>query len=820
MKPVTVAWRCCGLMLGLALVGPAVVAQEAAGPGRLVIAGGGVSDHYHEINGAQLVAHRLGGKPIGVIAAAADNPSPFEVNRFNSRFGAGSAIYLDITATNGGANDPAIVELIRNCGGIFFPGGDQVLITRALLNSNGTPTPAMNAIRELHASGAPIGGTSAGAAIMSDPMISGGNSADALRLGPGPSSAPSSQRGVTYRRGLGFHPGVLYDQHFLERGRFGRLLSALARGQVETDLGIGIAEDTAIVVDHAAGTGHVVGASGAVVIDVSTVELGTNGELFGARVHYLDRGDTFHYATRTITPASGKILRTPSLSPAPIALPAWGSGNIFTLISRLVDTQNTSIAVAIDPVFDVVFSKLPETTAWRQASEPAGTRPTWTVANLEVSVVRRVLNPYREVLQDWQFDDPAGTQLSATVNSARPGIAWSGDYVDVATTGSGALRIQRVGTNNNRRFDVEPPEDADELVYAVRIARWRFGNAGAAGEPVVRFHLMNGLAAAQPGDITAGFTLAHVAGQGVTLEANATGTAAPGGQSSAPALLFPSVLDEPLTIAARYHRRQHFYEVHYQRGDGPWVNFFRGHTSGVRDGLSARMATAGDFKGSGQDFIELDRVMVARELRPAARGIDGTQAVRTETVEIAYEVDAIYDGPWQSALFFSPDGGETWTRATQIEGDVAAVPTGGENRVRWDAGSDLPADFVGEVLLQVEVAREVDEGEVLARESLAGRTVFVDVRRFPDAPHFHGFGGSELHDVALVAGDRLRLSFFGLPPYRYAIEGSNDLQSWTPLSVQLPDGPASEIEPTVPAVVNDIEVPFPQSTFFRLVQRR
>lgn len=808
------------LVLPLGFACTVASAQVTPGHGRLVIGGGGVSDHYNEINGTQLVAHRLGGKPIGVIAAAADNPSAFEANRFNSRFGAGSAIYLDITATNGGANDPAIVEQIRNCGGIFFPGGDQTLITRALLNTNGTPTPAMLAIRELHAAGAPIGGTSAGAAIMSDPMISGGSSADALLLGPGPSSAPSSQRGVTYRRGLGFHPGVLYDQHFLERGRFGRLLSALARGQVETDLGIGIAEDTAMVVNHAVNTGRVVGASGAVVIDVSNVELGANGELFGARVHYLDRGDTFHFATRTITPAAGKILRAPTLNPAPIALPAWGSDNIFTLITRLVDIQSTSIAVAIDPVFDVVFSKTPETTAWRQPDEPAGTRPTWTIAGLEVSVVRRVLNPYREILQDWQFDDPAGTGLASAVNSARPGIAWSGNYDDTATTGTGVLRLQRVGTNNNRRFDVEPPDDADEIVYAVRVARWRFGNAGAAGEPVARFHLMNGTAAAQPGEITAGFTIAHVAGQGVTLEANAAGTAAPGAQSSAPQLLFPSVLDEPLTIVARYHRRQHFYAIHYQLGHGPWVEFFRGNTSGARDGISARMAVAGDFKGAGQDFLELDRVMVARELPPRSREVFGAQRVRSETVEIQFKADAIYAGPWESALFFSPDGGETWTRATQVGGDLFDVATGEANLLRWDAGSDLSADFFGTVLLHVEVARQVDEASVLAREQLPAREVYVDVRRFPNAPHFHGYGGSELHELAPAAGDRLRFSFFGLPPYRYSIEGSNDLQTWVPVQMHLPGGAVSEIQPATPDVVQDVEVPFPHHRFFRLVQRR
>lgn len=815
-----------GCALGLLVVAGLLAstqstAQPAPGSGDLVIAGGGVTTGgaYYDVMG-HLVANRLDGKRIGVIAAASDPPSTSTANNLNSRYGAGTAVHIDISETNGRANDPLIADLIRTCGAIYYPGGSQAMLARTMLNSNGTPTLAQQAVLEIYAQGAPIGGSSAGAAIMSDPMISDGDSDLALLIGPGTSSGS----GVRLRKGLGYDPSVLYCQHHLERGRFGRLLSALARGNVGTDLGIGIAENTATVIRHEEKTATVIGVKGAIVIDTSAAQLGPDMEIYGAVVHYIDRGDVYHFDTKVITPAAGKVLRAPSLPAANIAAPAWTDHAIFNLITRLADTQNTEEAIAIDPNFDVIFRKTPQTQVWRKPSEPSGSRPTWTVSNLEVSVVRRAWDPNNNIQQDFRFDEPAGTGLAATMNMAQPGLTWSGNWDDTVTTGNGALRLRRAGTNNNRRFDVQPPENAEILSLVVTFSGWRFGNAGATfGEPALRVNFMNGTAAAQPSEITAGFRFAHVAGQGVTLEAQSGGT---NSTDSAAELLWPSVMDESVTIVTRYHRTQNTYVVYYQVGDGPYVEFFRGQTSVVRDSISVRMAAAGDFKGgtnsATMNYLDIDRIYVARELPGRAREVTGTQVAGSDRFRVNYAVDAADDGPWQAALYVSVDGGENWILAEQATGDVGSgVATGTDRQIVWDAAQGLEADFLGELLVHVEVGRALDDGAFSPGEGADFGQSFIDLRRFPDAPYFGGYGDSRPHALAVDAGGTLRFDLFAVPPYRYSVEGSTDLRTWTPVSISLPGtGFADHIVPTQPGAVTGIEIPTHTFPYFRVVQER
>ncbi|MFP3471269.1 hypothetical protein R0J90_14605, partial [Micrococcus sp. SIMBA_144] len=70
-------------------------------------------------------------------------------------------------------NHPAIAGRILDYDGIWFVGGDQTDITDALLNGDGTKSLALENIWEIYRNGAVLGGTSAGAAIMSDVMIAG-----------------------------------------------------------------------------------------------------------------------------------------------------------------------------------------------------------------------------------------------------------------------------------------------------------------------------------------------------------------------------------------------------------------------------------------------------------------------------------------------------------------------------------------------------------------------------------------------------------------------------------------------------------------------
>lgn len=121
------------------------------------------------------------------------------------------------------ADDTAFVAPITEATGVWFSGGAQSRITERYLG-----TKMHEALRALLARGGVIGGTSAGAAIMSDPMIAGG--ADAPRMAPG----------------LAFLPGCIVDQHAIARDRIGRLHAALE--EQPGHVGLAIDEGAAIIV--------------------------------------------------------------------------------------------------------------------------------------------------------------------------------------------------------------------------------------------------------------------------------------------------------------------------------------------------------------------------------------------------------------------------------------------------------------------------------------------------------------------------------------------------------------------------------------------
>jgi hypothetical protein len=109
------------------------------------------------------------------------------------------------------------------------------------LDASGADTPFQSVLKARFADGQLIlAGYSAGAAVMSDPMIGGGNSFDALKLLPDPTCESSGALCVT--RGLGYLPAslsVIVDQHFMQRGRFARLVRALAVADRKTGWGVG-----------------------------------------------------------------------------------------------------------------------------------------------------------------------------------------------------------------------------------------------------------------------------------------------------------------------------------------------------------------------------------------------------------------------------------------------------------------------------------------------------------------------------------------------------------------------------------------------------
>jgi cyanophycinase len=142
------------------------------------------------------------------------------------------------------------LEQLKSATGVFFSGGDQNRIMDVLKDE-----PLYNALREKYDSGAVFGGTSAGAALMSTPMMTGENDLtviDGAKVGT--------------RKGLELIPNVVFDQHFIKRQRENRLFGLVL--QNPKLLGIGLDEDTALLVKdnrHA----EVAGASYVMIVDGS-----------------------------------------------------------------------------------------------------------------------------------------------------------------------------------------------------------------------------------------------------------------------------------------------------------------------------------------------------------------------------------------------------------------------------------------------------------------------------------------------------------------------------------------------------------------------
>jgi cyanophycinase len=200
------------------------------------------------------------------------------------RLGVAAARTLEIGSREA-ANDGASVAALADATAVFFTGGDQVRITRLL---GGTALD--RALHERHARGMVLGGTSAGAAMMSGVMIVGGMPRSAFR------------GGVELGPGLDFVSGVLIDQHFEERGRLRRLLWAVSR--YPHDVGLGIDEDTAAIIANR--RMEVVGRGVVTVIDAARLSFieptagdpGALAALCGVQVHFLPAGFGFDFVER------------------------------------------------------------------------------------------------------------------------------------------------------------------------------------------------------------------------------------------------------------------------------------------------------------------------------------------------------------------------------------------------------------------------------------------------------------------------------------------------------------------------------------------
>lgn len=256
--------------------------------GQLVIIGGAEDKNGDCIILREFV-RRAGGVKARIVVMTVATELPREVGedylKVFERLGVEDVRIVD-TVTREDASSSTYLEAIEKSTGVFFTGGDQARITSILKD-----TEIDKLLHKRFSEGITIGGTSAGAAMMPDVMIVEGDSETNPRL-----------EIVDMDQGMGFLPGVVIDQHFAERGRLGRLLSAVAQQPVV--LGFGIDENTAIVVNN--NELEVIGEGAVTVIDVSAITH-TNLDqilkdedlaLCGVKLHILPHGYRFDLTSR------------------------------------------------------------------------------------------------------------------------------------------------------------------------------------------------------------------------------------------------------------------------------------------------------------------------------------------------------------------------------------------------------------------------------------------------------------------------------------------------------------------------------------------
>ncbi|NPV71101.1 MAG: cyanophycinase [Firmicutes bacterium] len=257
--------------------------------GNLVIIGG-AEDKDDDMEILRLVVRLAGGNEarmaIMTVASVDQEATGREYREIFLRLGVKSVEVLHVE-TRSDAARPGNAATLAESTGVFFTGGDQLRIT-SLLGG----TRVYEALQRAYEQGVVIAGTSAGASAMSDTMIIEGEGDEtplnfAVRMAPG----------------MGLLEEVVVDQHFAQRGRTGRLMLAVAQNPYI--LGVGIDEDTAIIVDPEARF-RVAGSGTVTVIDgkrlahssVSEQDLYKPVAVLGAVVHTLAPGYGFDLSRR------------------------------------------------------------------------------------------------------------------------------------------------------------------------------------------------------------------------------------------------------------------------------------------------------------------------------------------------------------------------------------------------------------------------------------------------------------------------------------------------------------------------------------------
>ncbi len=238
------------------------------------------------------------GARIEIITTASTIPNEVGNNYQNAfgRIGCTNANVMHIRNRQDAAN-PEFIERIRQCEGVMFSGGNQMRLSAIL----GGTTFLYTLLKRYQTEDFTIAGTSAGAMAMSSTMIYEGNAMRAHLKGE-----------VKITTGLGLISDVIIDSHFEKRGRFGRLSQAVASNP--QCVGIGLGEDTGMLITEGGNKMEAIGSGLVVIIDgfdirhsnIADIPDGNPSSIENLKVHFCEKGNGYLLRQREFLPEASE----------------------------------------------------------------------------------------------------------------------------------------------------------------------------------------------------------------------------------------------------------------------------------------------------------------------------------------------------------------------------------------------------------------------------------------------------------------------------------------------------------------------------------
>lgn len=261
--------------------------------------------NFFELGILRRIVEEIGGPSSRIEIITTASMIPTEVgNHYMDAFGKMSCTNVDLMHIRNrqDAARPDYIERIRRCDGVMFSGGNQLRLS-AIFGGTEILRVMLNRYADENFT---IAGTSAGAMAMSNTMIYEGNAMRAHLKGE-----------VKMTTGLGFIDDVIIDSHFEKRGRFGRLAQAIATNPQA--IGIGLGEDTGMLITEGGNKMEAIGSGLVVIVDgfdirhcnIADIPDGNPISIENLKVHFCEKGNGYLLNERKFLPEAreGAVIR-------------------------------------------------------------------------------------------------------------------------------------------------------------------------------------------------------------------------------------------------------------------------------------------------------------------------------------------------------------------------------------------------------------------------------------------------------------------------------------------------------------------------------